>query len=201
MPLATVADLEARIGPLSPEQAARAPALLADASAEVQAETGQTIVRVADDLDVLHGAGGVIRLPQRPVESVSAVFLIDGQADIELSGWAWDGRDRVDIRFARSARSRLHDTETYRVRYSHGWPADGIPQVIVMTVCGMVARVLTAPSQIDGIVSETIGQYSYQLQQGVGNGGTSVRMTTGDRQRLARAGFRRGSATVFVRSR
>lgn len=200
MPLATQADVTARIGALTAEQLARLPALLADAQAEVEAFAGYALEQAAR-VQVLHAAGGIIRLPARPVQSVSTVELKDGGSWITASNWAWNGLDEIDVRYRDLVLDPMYDTETYRVSYTAGWPAGQVPQLVVAVVCGMVGRVLTAPSPIDGIVSETIGQYSYQLQQGVGNNGLTVRLTGADEARLRRAGIRQSSGAVFVRCR
>jgi len=48
-----------------------------------------------------------------------------------------------------------------------------------------------------GMVSERIGQYTYQLQQGTGSSGATVTLTDGDKDALARWGPRR-AGTIQV---
>ncbi len=201
MALVTQTDIEARIGALSTEQAARVAALIADAEGEVRDFTGQQIDQATDDTVVLNITGARLILPQRPVTAVTAVELKDGASWLTVTGWAWDGRDGVDLAGATWSGSAVHDTQTYRVTYTHGYPPGSIPNAVVRTICGMVARTLTAPSLVEGLTSETIGQYSYQLQQGQGAAGTAVALNQRDEARLRRAGFRRSNSSVFVRAR
>lgn len=209
-PLATVEDLEARLGrELTPAEEARAEALLADASALVRAWTRQSFAPVEDDELVLRPVGTELRLPQRPVTAVSSVRAVSGLAsvpDLALPGWTWDGIDIVDIagidsHIWVSLPAWWEDwgaaPNTYRVVYSHG--TDAVPAVVVAVVCQMVLRTLTAPSMTEGLVSEKIGQYNYQMQQSTGSAGAAVRMTPDDKATLASAGWRRSSTTVQVR--
>ena len=158
-PLATIADLEARIGALTTAQATRAPGLLLDASALVRAYArGQTINRVTDDSVVLRPHGNEIRLPQEPVVSVTSVKAIDrdGGADVTLTDWAFDGINRIDLTGAGPTSTDTvvdwwdqidFHTNTYRVVYTHGY--ETVPDVVVTVVCNMVNRVLTVPV-VDG---------------------------------------------------
>ncbi|WP_073946520.1 hypothetical protein [Streptomyces kebangsaanensis] len=203
--LATVEDLEDRLGrPLTEDEAARAPALLRDATARVREFTGQTLSAVAGDAIVLRPVGSLLRLPQRPVTAVHSVAAVgpDGTTVGDLSGWVWDGRDKVDLTYATPAGSwplawRGPLPDTYRVTYDHGHTA--IPEIIGATVCAMVLRTLLAPSMTPGLASERIGAYSYQLQQGAGSAGVSVVMTAEDEKSLRRYGPRRfGTIQVTV---
>src|SRR5690606_11501620 len=78
---------------------------------------------------------------------------------------------------------------------SHGHASP--PPEVVAVVCGMALRVLLSPSLVGGLVSERIGQYNYQMQQGTGTTGAVVRLTDADRAALAR--YRRTATTVQVR--
>ncbi|MGW5122973.1 hypothetical protein ACWEQ7_02730 [Streptomyces sp. NPDC004069] len=201
--LAVIKDLVDRLGrPLTDDEQARAAALLRDASARVREFTGQTLSAVADDAIVLRPVGSMIRLPQRPVTAVHAVAAVgpDGATVGDLSGWVWDGRDKVDITYATPAGSwplTWHGPlpDTYRVTYDHGYTA--MPEIIGTTVCAMVLRTLLAPSMTPGLAGERIGAYSYQLQQGAGSAGVSVVMTGEDEKSLRRYGPRR-SGTIQV---
>lgn len=204
-PLAALHDVEARLGqPIGSGEAERAEALLVDASARVRAWTGQTFNLVEDDEVVLRPVGTLLRLPQRPVVAVRQVVAIGpgGLPDIPLSGWSWDGADLVDVAGWQTVAVNLpawvDDIDTpvrsYRVRYDHGWGE--VPDDVVSVVCAMVIRTLMSPSMIEGLVSERIGAYSYQLQQGSGAVGGSVRMTRDDREVLAR--YRRSATTIAV---
>lgn len=203
--LATVADLEARLGrPLTDDEAARAPALLKDASAKVREFTGQTFTAVAGDVIVLRPVGVLLRLPQRPVTAVASVAAMapDGVATAALSGWSWDGRDKVDLTcatwsadFSAPAWRDRMAPDTYEVIYDHGTAT--APDIVVATVCAMVLRTLLSPSMTPGMVAERIGSYNYQLQQGAGATGASVVMTAEDEKSLRRYGPRR-AGTIQV---
>lgn len=189
--LATVADLEVRT-PLPAGSEARAGALLADASALVRGHTRQWLSFVADDVRVIRAIGRVIKLPERPVESVTEVAAIDAGGDVPVSGWMWDGIDKVFLPLQHGSAGG-----TWRVTYSHGYQP--LPDDVVAVVCGMVGRVLTSPSMAEGVTSETIGQYSYQMQQSVGSSGVAVRMLPSDRDALAR--YRRTAGTIRTPAR
>lgn len=201
--LATTEDLEARLGrELTPDEAARAPALLADASALMRAFTGQDFEPVAGDVIILRPVGSMLRLPQRPVTAVTSVAAVgpDGSTIGSLSGWTWDGRDKIDLTCAERAGSwpvnwRDPLPDTYQVNYDHG--ETPIPAIVVATVCAMVLRTLLSPSMTAGMVAERIGAYNYQLQQGAGAAGASVTMTEADEKAVRRYGPRR-AGTIQV---
>src|SRR5690606_35739255 len=202
-------DLAARLGRcLSTEEMTRATALIADASALVRAYTRQEFDHVADDEVVLRPVGTVLRLPQRPVTAVVKVEALGGgvvpDLTLPVGTWAWDGADKVDIWPPETSvwltlPERWSDVGwpvgAYRVTYSHGHASP--PPEVVAVVCGMALRVLLSPSMVEGLVSERIGQYNYQMQQGTGTTGAVVRLTDADRAALAR--YRRTATTVQVR--
>lgn len=202
--LATTTDLENRLGrELTEEEAARAPALLGDASELVRAHTGQYFERVAGDEIVLRPLGVMLRLPQRPATAVTSVAAVapDGVTAAVMSGWVWDGRDKVYLSCATydpagPAWRSGPAPNTYKVVYDHGY--DTIPPIAVKVVCDMVLRTLLSPSMTAGMVSERIGAYNYQLQQGSGTAGAAVMLMPADEKAIARYGPRR-SGTVEVR--
>jgi hypothetical protein len=205
--LANVADLEARLGrSLTVDEAARAPALLKDASAKVRNYTGQTFTQVAGDVIILRPVGVLLRLPQRPVTAVTAVAAVapDGVATAPMSGWSWDGRDKVDLTYATWSaddsspawRDRAAP-DTYQVTYDHGDAT--APDIVVATVCAMVMRTLLSPSMTPGLAGERVGAYSYQMQQGASSVGASVVMTEEDKDDLRRYGPRR-AGTIGVKA-
>lgn len=210
-PLATVEDLEARLGrELTDEERARAAALLADASALIRGFTGQDFTLVAGDVVTLRPVGTVVRLPQRPVQAVTRVVAVGGSdavPDITLppGSWTWDGLDKVDVwppdtSWLLSLPEAWADgwgaVDTYRITYDHGYAE--VPPDVVAVVCAMVLRTLLAPSPVAGMVSERIGQYNYQLQQSTGSVGASVLMTQADRDALRR--YRRAATTIQTRA-
>lgn len=205
--LASPADLEARLGrPLTTAEAARAYALIDDASALVQAYTGQDFSRTDDDTVVLRAQQGEIRLPQYPVLEVSAVVALGagGNPDLPVVGWQWDGLDIVRTCtdtpvINMPERWYAEDLEaypgTYRVTYSHG--AAQVPPEVVAVVAALTLRTITAPTLAGGVTGETLGPYSYRTD---GTGvGTAVALTNADRTILGR--YRRSAATSMVRLR
>lgn len=209
-PLASISDLEDRVGSLSADQAARAGALLRDASAAVRSYCKQSFDLVENDTAVLRPVGADLILPQRPVLAVHSVAAIpgeSGQPDITLSGWQWDGLDRVKVggvgwRTAIDYDIELSDSwwgiESWRVTYDHGYATT--PDDVVAVVCGMVNRILTAPTMTEGYGSERVGPFSYSMAPGQGTPGPQVRLTQADKDALADAGYRRRSGTIQVRA-
>ncbi|MGW0933656.1 hypothetical protein [Streptomyces sp. NPDC002666] len=187
---------------MTDEEAARASAMLADASALVRDFTRQELTAVTDDVIVLRPIGVLVRLPQRPVTAVTSVAAVgrDGSTVGALSGWVWDGRDKLDLSCATASGSwplNWHGPgpDTYQVTYDHGY--DPVPPGVVAVVCAMVLRTLLSPSLTAGMVAERIGSYNYQLQQGGGAPGATVVMTPADEKALARYGPRR-AGTIAV---
>lgn len=200
--LATAEDLKARLGrDLTDEETARVAALLADASALVRSYTGQDFTETSGDAVTLRGQGGAIRLPQRPVTSVSSVIAIggDGLPEVPLIDWIWDGVDTIRIgegSFVINLPAVWWDDDgypgTYRVTYSHGYTQ--VPADVVAVVCGMVLRTLTAPTMAGGVTGETIGSYSYRLD--APGTGLAAALSQEDRKVLAR--YRNAAGTIKV---
>ena len=201
--LAAPEDLESRLGrDLTVAEAARAEALLADASAMIRAFTSQDFSVVEGDQVTLRGQGGTVRLPQRPVTAVTSVVAIggDGAPDVTVIDWIWDGIDQIRIgegSFVINLPAIWWDDDaypgTYRVTYSHGY--EEVPADVVAVVCGMVMRTLTAPTMAGGVRSETVGPYSYQLD--AAGTGISVMMSQADRDVLKR--YRKTEGMISVR--
>jgi hypothetical protein len=156
-PLATVADLAALLGrTFTPEQELQAQALLDQASSVIrayvrlditQATTTDTFtMRRADPL--LHGCGGAVTLPQRPVVDIASVS-IDGVA---TQDWWQDGNDLLLHSRTWGRVPAAHRPPQVTVTYTHGWdPVPGDIQAIALQAAN---RVIVNPS---GIRSETVG--------------------------------------------
>jgi hypothetical protein len=206
-PLATVADLEDRVGTLTDAQRARADALLRDASAKIRSYTKQTFDRVLNDVIVLRPVGAHLRLPQRPVTAVDQVVALGGTVSdltLPLGSWQWDGIDLVEL-WPLSTETFLglpeswgegFGPDTYRVTYDHGYAVT--PEDVVSVACSMVGRSLLSPSMVEGLRSETIGSYSYSLG-GDGSVGATVRMSDDDRNELK--DYRRTQSTIALKVR
>lgn len=200
--LASADDLSVRLGrDFTATEAARADVLLTDASAKIRKYTRQTFDLVADDVVVLRGPGGEIRLPQRPVIDVTRVVALGGNGlpDVTLADWLWDGIDMVHLgtgNYILNLPEVWWDDEgypgTYRVTYSHGYAE--APDDVVAVACAMVLRTLTNPSTAGGVTGETIGPYSYRLDSP--GGGLAVVMTKADQDDLAHYRPKTGQITV-----
>lgn len=156
-PLATVADLAASLGrTFTPAQEMQAQSLLDQASSIVRAYVRQDIthatttdtftMRRADPLR--HGCGGVVTLPQRPIESVASVS-VDGTA---TSDWWLDGTELMTRAWSWAHPPAAHMPPRVEVTYTHGW--DPVPGDIAAIVMQAATRVMVNPS---GIRSETVG--------------------------------------------
>lgn len=203
--LATEDDLEARLGRnLTSTEQTRAAAYLADASALIRTYTRQVFTEVLDDTVVLRPVGAYLVLPQLPVTAVTEVRPLDdnGVPGDALTGWTWDGLDRIDITTVGFIPGDPwwpwpHGPESCEVTYDHGTAA--VPDDVIAVVCGMVLRTLLSPSLVEGMTSERIGQYSYQLGQFAGGAaaGAAVRLTEADKDALKSC--RPGAGSIQVR--
>lgn len=206
-PLATAADLVARLGrTFTDTESERARVLLADASALVRRHTRQHLSYVEHDRVVLRPVDEQLRLPQRPIHTVAEVVAVSSPpaVDLPVTGWSFDGRETVQLECARLQLSlpagRLEEVcaypGTYRVTYSHGYQP--VPDDIVGVVCAVVARTLTAPAAAAGVISETIGAYSYRLTDTAAAGASvGVQLLSADTDALRP--YRRTIGTAIVR--
>jgi hypothetical protein len=146
MALATIADVEARLGrPLTVAELPKAQAWLEDASALfVQRATQQ--FEVSESRVRLFPKDGVVRLVQRPVIEVSSVKDLDG----------------VEIEFTFDGHQSIYDLGSYSpviVEYEHG--SAEIPADVVAVVAGMVVRTLNiAPDAASGVTQQSVGPFS-----------------------------------------
>lgn len=146
MALATIADVEARLGrDLTVEETAKATAWLEDASALFIQRSIQQF-EVAESSVRLFPKDGIVRLVQRPVIEIISVEDINGNP----VDFTWDGFQTLfDI-----------GTELpLKVTYEHG--SATIPDVVVAVVAGMVARTLSiAGDAVAGVTQQTVGPFS-----------------------------------------
>jgi hypothetical protein len=149
-PLATIADLEARLGrALTGTDADRAAALLVDASATVRNRTGQTFVAETTTAR-LRVRGTQLRLPQRPVTAVNTITNVDG----DEVGFTWHGGDSLTL-------DSVPTVGWVDVDYDHGY--EDVPDDIIGVVCNIAGRAFGTPADEGGYQSETIGTYSYTV--------------------------------------
>lgn len=193
--LITLVDVTSRMPEaLNAGQAARAPALIRDASALVR----RFVPGLSSETDVvvvLELNANRLTLPTLPVISVSSVVQIGfatplGDILIPPGAWRFNGIDQI-ILDEDASRWIINlsegwwgddPTATYRVTYSHGFAT--LPDDVIMVVANMVIRVLTSPSVVGGLTGENIGQYGYQMSQQQGTEGSGVRLTENDKIQL-----------------
>jgi hypothetical protein len=161
-PLASVADLEGRLGrTFTVEESARATLLLADASAAVRAYTGQQFTAATNQTVRLKSRAGTVRLPQRPITAVDTIENVDGDA-LEFT---WDAGNTVSI-------SGYPLNAWVDVTYDYGYAE--IPADIVAVVCQMAGRAMGTPADEAGYASESIGTYSYSVGAAAAAGGVGM---------------------------
>ena len=158
-PLATPADVEDRLGrDLTAEESLRLLALLEGASAAFRIAAGGQQIAEATSTARLKVRNGKVRLPQRPVSTVSAVVDTNGNAvsfDYVMGdtvtvavqvpdAWAWEpyrnGLQAVDV------------------TYTHGFAE--VPDDVVEVVCQMAARALGRPADQSGVTQTSLGDAS-----------------------------------------
>ena len=146
MALATIADVEARLGrPLTPSELSKANAWLEDASALFTNRATQQFVPGESKVR-LFPRDGVVRLVQRPVIEVVSVKDLDG--------------NEIDYTF--DGHQSLYDLGPYSpviVEYEHG--SEDVPADVVAAVAGMVVRTLQiAPDAASGVTQQSVGPFS-----------------------------------------
>jgi hypothetical protein len=146
MALATIADVEARLGrPLSPSELSKANAWLEDASALFIQRAMQKFLPGESKVR-LFPRDGVVRLVQRPVIEIVSVTDLDG--------------NEIDYTF--DGHQSLYDLGPYSpvvVEYEHG--SEEVPAEVVACVAGMVVRTIQiAPDAAAGVTQQAVGPFS-----------------------------------------
>jgi hypothetical protein len=146
MALATIADVEARLGrSLTVAELSKASAYLEDASALFVQRAVQKF-EVAESTVRLFPKDGIVRLVQRPVIEVSEVKDLDGNS----IDFTWDGHQSI---------YDLGSSTPVTVTYEHG--SAEIPADVVAVVAGMVARTLSiSPDAAAGVQQQSVGPFS-----------------------------------------
>lgn len=191
---ATHDELAARLGiELTVEEETRADALLELASAVIQEEAGQVIERVEDDVLTLRGVPSRrLRLPERPVESVSGVVLAGETLD-EGDHWYLEGDELVRtgpvFGFWPSIGYGFGNPDQELViTYTHGFAT--IPGAIKAVCLEAVVRVWVNPASVrqEGYGSE---QVAYQAGNGL--------VLTEYERRVVHRALRRSGGTITFR--
>lgn len=146
MALATIADVEARLGrELTASEESQATAWLTDASAMFVQRAVQKFDE-SSSIVRLFPRDGVVRLVQRPVIEINSVVDIDG----------------TEIDYTYDGHQSIYELGTYSpviVDYDHG--SATIPDDVVAVVAGMVVRTLLIPDDAAaGIQQQSIGPFS-----------------------------------------
>lgn len=201
-PLASPADVETILGrELTDAEAARCGGLLLAASARFRAEARQDFT-AGEATRVLRVTDGQVRLPQLPVTEVTEVRAITttGTAGAVIGTWAFDGIGTVSVGdwWTLQVNAPAVDLDEWaqavQVTWSYGW--DEIPDDVVYAVAGMVARAVGTGAAGSGVVSETIGQYSYRLGAAAESGALGM---TADEIAVARRYRRPSIGTLAMR--
>lgn len=198
-PLASVSDVQARLPGSVTVEPIRILALLQDASAAIRSYTKQTFTIQQTTIGV-RPIGYRLRLPQRPVISVDSITVVlPGTTEpVAVPGWYWDGSNEVWLTFGDLIINLSEEltgllewqTPEYAVTYHHGYPE--VPDDVVGVVCSMVTRVSTAPG-LGGVVSESVGEYSYRLSDAAAQG--PMTLTQSEKDTLSSYRIRKASTT------
>lgn len=179
-PLAEIADLSARLGrSMTSTEAARAEALLRDASAAVRSYTGRQISAGDTTVRLRPDHKGRVRLNQRPVTAITHVKSINpttGAVSAAIAGFMWDGLLDITIPLPSQVINGPDiPDERYKVieiRYTHGYAP--VPDDIVAVVCSMALRALGVDPGDTGKTSESIAGYSYSIGAAAAAGGVGM---------------------------
>lgn len=176
-PLAGVSDVTDRLPTSLTVEEKRVASLIIDASATIRRYTKQ-LFTLQQTTKGIRPVGNKIKLPQKPVISVDGITvqLPNSLTSATIPGWYWDGSSQeiwlTDggsiINLAEELVFALEwQTPTCMVTYTHGYAI--IPDDVIGVVCSMVTRLVTAPG-LGGVISETVGEYSYRLSDAAAQG-------------------------------
>lgn len=169
-PFISVDDLEAMLAEDLADPNALVVKIALDAACQtVRTYLGQDVNFVEDDVEIHSGSGRrKMRLRQRPVREVTEILVDDVALDlstVSIRGAIITFRD-MDI--------WNPGNDNIEVTYSHGWDIDEptdfpVPADIRLVALLLSRRVFDAQgsgsSNTGGIISETIGDYSYTLSE------------------------------------
>lgn len=203
-PLVTVNDVTERLPSGITIEDGRVAALIRDASASVRRFAKQDFTLGTTTQDI-RPIGYRLKLPQRPVLDVISIQLkLPGSQTgvyTAIPAWYWDGSDEVwlvdgstIVNLAEEVISALKwMTPVCRVTWQHGYTV--IPDDIIGVVCSMITRVVTAPG-LGGVISETVGEYSYRLSDAAAQGPMTL---TDSEKAILREYQPKGTKTIELR--
>jgi hypothetical protein len=200
---ATSDEFADRIGlTLDDAEKTRVDRLLGLASALIQDEAKQTISLVTDDALVMPGTTDeLIKLPQRPVVSITSVTL-DGVTLTEGSDWYLDGNAIVRRTILLSAAIGILDgpfllgtgfgypNQTLEITYSHGYAA--IPDAVKAICLEATVRVWVNPG---AVARESEGDTSTLYHHAPDQAGLLLSVAE---QRVIRRMFGRNARSITV---
>jgi hypothetical protein len=175
-PLVGVEDVIARLPSTVTVEVPRVTALILDASAAARRISKQEFT-IRQSTVGIRPIGYKLRLPQSPVISVDeiSIRLPNSSTTVTIPGWYWDGSDEVWLTEGGSIINLAEEllfalewqTPLCLTTYTHGYTET--PDDVVGVVCSMVNRIITAPG-LGGVISETVGEYSYRLSDAAAQG-------------------------------
>lgn len=203
VPLATQADVEARLGRgLNTVEQARIDALLLDATAQIVRYCHRDFQSHTAENTLCRGRDSIIELPDMTttvVHSVTAIGGGMGLPDVPIPWYTFDGIKtiRVDpgqgiINLPEIWWTSDMYPQTFRVNRDFG-DAE-VPVDVVMVCANAALRVLTAPTTAAGVIGESIGPYSYRLERS--GGGLAIALSEADLAALS--DYRDSDTTIML---
>lgn len=155
-------DVELRLGrSFTASEELRIGTLVTDASASIRNYMRQEVTQATTTIP-LKVHNGRIRLPQRPVNAVTAVANVNGSGPVFYQWWGDDliyvGANVLDSFGWEPWRNGI---AALTVTYDHGYAV--VPDDIIGIGCSKVLRALGHEPADAGIASESIAGYSYTL--------------------------------------
>lgn len=206
--LATADDVVARLGRnLNQVEAARIDSLLSDGSGYIRRYCRKDFQLHEDEVLDIRAAGGVIKLPYRPVIDVTSVIALSGAVGVPDVNVTWYMFDHIDeIIVSDPEQSGVINLPeiwydigwfqgTYRV--THTWGYSEVPQEVNSLLCQATITVLSTPT-MGPLTSETVGAYSYNLRPTGGAGIRAALKDAGMEEILA--DFRTKQSTIQIAS-
>lgn len=201
-PLVLVSDVTDRLPSTLNIDENRVRKLIQDASAAVRRFSKNNFSIVTSTTGI-RPIGGKIKLPQRPVLSVDniSIRLPNSLTESTIPGWYWDGSDEVWLTDGGSVINLAEEllfvmewqTPECQVTYQHGYAE--VPDDVIGVVCSMVTRIITAPG-LGGVISETVGEYSYRLSDAAAQGPMSL---TDAEEKILKSFRPKGTTTTELR--
>lgn len=206
--LVTQADIEARLGrPLTDDEEARLPSLIADVTAYVTTYTRRAFTK-EERTKVLRAQRGIIHLPDRPILSISFVKPLNpqGQPGTAIQSYAFDGVYKIRLYTDGYVingpewwdwAGQGNTFQTFQVKYESGY--ETIPADIASVAGNVVTNALLSSAMLGVGVSDVeqlrVGDVSYKFGS-PGIGRVSAYLTDDDR--LILNSYRgQGSTTFF----